>query len=105
MVDRNASLAEHPHPIYTQPVNAQGLSDTDPIFNAVMTGGRELLQTGLPTTMIGETYAQLLAMDDPEPNVVVASPKEPFATMGANAMVEPQILAENELSAISFVPH
>ena len=52
--------------------------------------------------MIGETYAQLLALSDPDPHVVVASPHEPFRTKGGNAMVEPQILAENERSAIAF---
>jgi hypothetical protein len=53
-----------------------------------------------PPSMVGETYAQLLSMEDPEQNVVVASPREPFATQGGNALIEPQAIAENETSAI-----
>jgi hypothetical protein len=42
------------------------------------------------------------ALNEPEQNVVVASPREPLATQGGNAIVEPAILAENKLSAIPF---
>lgn len=98
----NTSLGEHPNPIYTQPVGSSGLSDTDPIFNAVVSFFRQLLSNGLPPAMVGETYAQLLRMAEPEQNVVVASPRAPLATQGANAMTESAILAENRLSAIPF---
>ncbi|MGH8598074.1 MAG: SDR family NAD(P)-dependent oxidoreductase, partial [Gammaproteobacteria bacterium] len=98
----NTALAEHPNPIYTQPVNSSGLSETDPIFNAGVTFLRQLLAHGLPPTMVGETYTQLLRMAEPERNVVVASPREPFATQGANAIIEPGLLAENRLSAVPF---
>jgi hypothetical protein len=50
--------------------------------------------------MVGETCAQLLGMRDPEQNGVVASPREPFATQGLNALFEPQFLAENQMSAV-----
>ena len=98
----NTKLAEHPNPIYTQPVNNLGLSDTDPAFNEVVTLTRQLLANALPTSMVGQTYAQLLSMAEPERNVVVASPQEPFATQGANAIVEGLIIAENQISAVPF---
>lgn len=99
----NTQLLEHPRPIYTQPVNSSGLSDTDAVFNGVITLFRQALANGLPPSMVGETYAQLLSMTDPEPNVVVASPREPFATQGGNALVEPELIAENQISAVPFM--
>lgn len=98
----NTALAEHPNPIYTQPVNSSGLSDTDPVFNSGITYIRQLSANGLPPSMVGETYAQLLRMAAPGQNVVVASPREPFATQGGNAIIEPQFIAENQLSAVPF---
>ena len=96
----HTTLGEHPNPIYTQPVNSSGLSDTDPTFNAVATQLRQLLAQGIPTSLIGEAYVQLLSMADPVQNVVVASPREPLATQGGNSIINAQILAENELSAV-----
>ena len=52
------------------------------------------------STLIGEAYVQLLSMADPVQNVVVASPREPLATQGGNSIINAQILAENELSAV-----
>jgi NAD(P)-dependent dehydrogenase (short-subunit alcohol dehydrogenase family) len=99
----NTALAQHPNPIYTQPVNSQGLADNDPIFNGVVTAIRQLLANGQPTNRVGETYAQILSMADPVENVAVASPDEPLASAGANALIEAQIVAENGLSAVPFV--
>jgi NAD(P)-dependent dehydrogenase (short-subunit alcohol dehydrogenase family) len=96
----NTAIAEHPNPIYTQPVNSSGFSDTDPLFNEVIKFTRQLVANGLPPSMVGETYAQLLSMANPEPNVVVGSPREPLATQGANAIIEAQILSENQISAV-----
>jgi len=98
----NTALAQHPHPIYTQPVNSNGLSDTDPAFNQAITALRAALANGLPTSMIGEGYSQLLRMTAPEQNVVIASPGEPFATQGGNALMKQQLLAENQISAVPF---
>jgi hypothetical protein len=70
---------------------------------ALVTTLRQLLANGLPPSMVGETYAQLLGMASPQQNVVVASPREPLATRGANALVEAQHLAENTMSAVPFV--
>jgi len=96
----NTALARHPNPIYTQPVNANGLSDTDQRFNAAVTGVRQLLANGQPPGRVGDTYGQLLRMNDPNPNVAVASTNPALAAQGANALIEPQLLAENRLSAI-----
>lgn len=98
----NTALATHPNPIYTQPVGANGLSATDQLFNAGITGFRQALANGQPPSMVGDTYAQLLRMAEPELNVVVASPREPLATQGGNAFIEPGILAENQVSAVPF---
>ena len=99
----NTALVEHPNPIYTQPVNSKGLSDTDQVFNDGLIGLRKTLDQGLPARLVGETYAQLLRMTDPERNVVVASPREPFATKGGNDFIESQLIAENDISAVPFV--
>jgi len=98
----NTSLAQHPRPIYTQPVNGNGLSDTDLTFNQAITALREALANGLPPSMIGDGCSQLLRMTAPEQNVVIASPREPFATQGGNALMKQQLLAENQISAVPF---
>jgi NAD(P)-dependent dehydrogenase (short-subunit alcohol dehydrogenase family) len=98
----NTALAQHPHPIYTQSVNGSGLSDTDPAFNQAITALREALANGLPPSMVGEGCSQLLRMTAPEQNVVIASPREPFATQGGNALMRQQLLAENQISAVPF---
>lgn len=98
----NTALAQYPHPVYTQPVNGSGLSDTDPAFNGLATYLIQLLANGLPPSMVGDTYAQLLGMTNPEQNVVVGSPREPLATKGGNALVEQELFAENQISAVPF---
>ena len=61
-----------------------------------------MLANALPPSMVGETYAQLLQMVEPELNVVMGSPDEPLATQGANSFVEGGLLAENRVSAPPF---
>ena len=100
----NTELAKYPHPVYTQPVNSTGLSDTDPVFNQFNAALIQLLAGGLPPSMVGETYAQLLQMSDPVRNVVVGSPHEPLATQGGNTLVEQELAAENLISAVPFKP-
>jgi NAD(P)-dependent dehydrogenase (short-subunit alcohol dehydrogenase family) len=98
----NTALAQYPHPVYTQPVNSSGSSQTDPVFNSFLSALIQLLANGLPPSMVGETYAQLLSMTDPEQNVVVGSAREPLATKGGNALIEQQLFAENQISAVPF---
>jgi NAD(P)-dependent dehydrogenase (short-subunit alcohol dehydrogenase family) len=100
----NTELAKYQHPVYTQPVNSGGLSATDPVFNQFSAALIELLANGLPPSMVGDAYAQLLQMNDPLQNVVVGSPHEPFATQGGNTLVEQDLIAENLISAVPFKP-
>lgn len=94
---------EHPNPIYTQTVNAQGLSDSDPVFNQTMSFLRQVAANGLPPELVAEAYAQLLGSLDPQRHVVVASPRAPLSEYGLNAVIEPAILADNEMSAVPLV--
>ena len=98
----NTPLGQGLNPIYTEPVDGNGNAPFNPIFQAVLDGNRLALQNGLPASMVAETYAQLLSMSEPEPNVVVASPDEPLATQGATELVNSIALAENEESAARF---
>jgi NAD(P)-dependent dehydrogenase (short-subunit alcohol dehydrogenase family) len=98
----HTELAIHPHPVYTQPVDANGLSTTDPFFNAVANGFRQALANALPPSMVGDTYAQLLQMTEPALNVVVGSPHKPLATQGGNVLIEQGMLDENQVSALPF---
>lgn len=99
----NTAGFTHPNPIYTQPVNSEGLSDGDANFNAVTTELRALMANGLPPSMVGEACVQLLRALDPDQNVVVASPHGPLADRGANDLIESEIVAENQISAVPFV--
>jgi short-subunit dehydrogenase len=96
----NTALAAHPNPIYTRPVNANGLTG-DLAFDQVLGLIRAALAGGLPPAMVGETYAQLLSMTVPPSNVVVGSPD--LASQGQNDLIEGSVLAENGSSAIPFV--
>jgi|tagenome__1003787_1003787.scaffolds.fasta_scaffold20930511_2 3-oxoacyl-[acyl-carrier protein] reductase len=96
----NTALAQHPNPIYTQPVNAVGESPTDGDFNTAVRSVRALLSAGLPPRMVGDTYGQLLRMTEPTAHVVVGSPNEPLATQGFNIPIEAQIPRDNQISAI-----
>jgi 3-oxoacyl-[acyl-carrier protein] reductase len=98
----NTAILTHPNPVYTQPVNGSGVSDDDSVFNAALAGLQALTANGLPPNMVGEACAQLLRMQNPEQNVVVASPKGALAEQGANDLIEPEILAENLVSAVPF---
>lgn len=96
--------AEHPHPIYTQPVSDSGFTDDPPstTFNQILALIRQLQSTGLPPSFVGEAYAQILATSKPPANIVVGSPREPYATKGGTAFIESLLLAENTDSAIRF---
>ena len=94
---------EHPNPIYTQPVNAQGLSDHDPVFNQTMSFLRQAAANGLPAELVGEACVQLLGAGDQPRHVVVASPRPPLSDQGLNALIEPAILADLQRSAVPLV--
>ena len=96
--------AEHPNPIYMQPVSDTGFTDDPPDapFNQILQLIRQLQSSGLPPEFVGRAYAQLLASSAPPANVVVASTQYPYDLQGGNALVEGLILSENLESAIRY---
>lgn len=100
----NTPLAESLNPVYTQPVNAQGLSDTDPVLNAGLEQIRAALANGLPASLVADAFVQLAEMEDPLQNVVAARRRGPLAAQGGNELLEAQLVAENAVSAVPFVP-
>ncbi|MEM1435874.1 MAG: SDR family NAD(P)-dependent oxidoreductase [Pseudomonadota bacterium] len=99
----NTALAEGLNPVYTQPVNAQGLSDTDPILNAGLAEIRAALANGLPPSLVAEAFVQLAEMEEPLQNVVAAGRRGTLAAQGSNELIEAQLLSENAVSAVPFV--
>jgi NAD(P)-dependent dehydrogenase (short-subunit alcohol dehydrogenase family) len=95
----HTALLDGVNPIVLEPVDASGNSQ-NPYLQAFLDGLRGVLATALPASFVGQTYAQLLQMNDPPPNVTVGSPVEPYASQGLNAFVTQQILGENEQSAL-----
>lgn len=63
---------------------------------------RQVFARGLPPSLVGKTYAQLLSSSRPPANVAVGSADEPYATMGGTGLTEVEILAENAQAAIRF---
>ncbi len=96
----NTGLADGLNPIFTQPVNAQGLSDSDPVFSEALIGIRALLANALPASLVADAFVQLLEMADPLQNVVAASRRRRLAIAGGNEGIEDQYIAENAVSAM-----
>jgi NAD(P)-dependent dehydrogenase (short-subunit alcohol dehydrogenase family) len=63
---------------------------------------RQVYANGLPATLVGDAYTQLLSSAAPPANVAVGSAAEPAATMGNNALFHATALAENEAAALRF---
>jgi NAD(P)-dependent dehydrogenase (short-subunit alcohol dehydrogenase family) len=95
-------LAEHPNPIYTEPIDATGVSPTNEAFNTFLLLIRQGLANGLPTEFAARGYRQLLTMNDPDPNVVIGSPDEPLASMAGTEFLNAIGLAEMEEAAVLF---
>lgn len=100
----NTPLAEGLNPVFTQPVNSQGLSDTDPVLNAGLTQIRAALANGLPAALVADAFVQLAEMEDPLQNVVAAGRRGILADQGGNELLESQLIAENAVSAVPFIP-
>ncbi|HYE37675.1 SDR family NAD(P)-dependent oxidoreductase [Methylocaldum sp.] len=96
--------ADHPNPIYTQPVSDNGFTDDPPSapFNQILSLIREIQSRGLSPSFVGNAYAQLLETVEPPANIVVGSTQEPYATQGGTAFLKSLLLAENTESAIRF---
>ena len=95
------SIVEKLNPIYLEPVDPNGNSQ-NPYLQAVLDAGRQLVAAGLPASFVGQTYTQLLQMNDPLPNVVTGSRVEPYATQSLSLKIEQAYLADNALAAIPF---
>jgi NAD(P)-dependent dehydrogenase (short-subunit alcohol dehydrogenase family) len=63
---------------------------------------RELYSKALPPSLVGEAYWQLLSTARPPANVAAGSAEEPYASMGANALADATLLAENVQAAAEF---
>lgn len=62
------------------------------------------LLNGLPATLVADAFVQLAEMQDPLQNVVAASRRGRLSIQGGNDALEAQLLAENAVSAVPFVP-
>lgn len=98
----NTDLAAYGVPIVLEEVNPVSGVPLNPVLNQVLQGVQSFLANGLPPSMVADTYCQLLEMGEPTPNVVVASPEEPFATQGGNELLFEASLAENLEAAAGF---
>lgn len=97
--------AEHPNPIYTEPVLDNGFTDEPPTatpFNQFLGFIRQRQAAGLPPAFVGDAYAQLLTLQEPPANVVVASTEEPLATQGGSEFIGSISLAENAESGLTL---
>lgn len=96
--------AEHPNPVYLQPVQDTGFESgpSDSPFNQVLSLIRQLQSSGLPASFVGETYAQLLASSNPPENVVVASEVYPDDLRGGNEFIHSLVMSENLVSSMPF---
>ena len=63
---------------------------------------RKAFAGGLPASLVGTAYWQMLSTSLPPANVAAGSSAEPYATMGSNQLNEATILAENDQAAIRF---
>jgi len=95
----NTTLAEGLNPIFLEPVDGSGNSQ-NPYLQAVLDGVRAFLSNGLPTSLIADTYVQLLSQAEPRANVVVGSPDEPYASMGGSPLVNQLTVDENKEAAL-----
>ena len=98
----NTGLIDGLNPVFTEPVDGNGNSPFNPVLQQVLDGTRFGIQNGLPASLVADAYMQLVESEDPLPNVIAASEDEPFATQGANALLEMGSLAENAESAAGF---
>ena len=63
---------------------------------------RKAFALGLPPSLVGQAYWQLLSSSRPPANVAAGSAAEPLASRGGNHLTEAEILAENAQAAVRF---
>ncbi|MDH5676646.1 MAG: SDR family NAD(P)-dependent oxidoreductase [Myxococcales bacterium] len=88
------TLADRLNPIFLEPVDTEGNSQ-NPYLQAFLDAMRAITAAALPASFVAETYAQLLQMNAPLPNVVTGSTLEPYASQCGSALIESVWLAEN----------
>ncbi|MEL7450802.1 MAG: SDR family NAD(P)-dependent oxidoreductase [Pseudomonadota bacterium] len=98
----NTGLGDTLNPIFTEPVDGDGNAPFNPDFQGFLDAVRFALINGLPASFVGRAYWQLLAAEDPLPNVVVGSTREPYATMSGAELINSLYLGENKEAAIRF---
>ena len=95
------TIFEGLNPVYTEPVDSDGNSPSNPAFQKFMDEARGVEKAALPPSFVGETYAQLLSMNNPNFNVVVAAPIDTFNAQFIQ-FVNSVALAENQEAAMRF---
>jgi NAD(P)-dependent dehydrogenase (short-subunit alcohol dehydrogenase family) len=78
----NTAIASGTRPIFLQSVDGNGNAIGDPNFQSLLDAFRALVANGLPTSYAAQAYVQLLTATSPEPNVLVGSDVEPYASEG-----------------------
>jgi hypothetical protein len=75
----------------------------DPNFQQLLDTFRALVANGLPTSFAAQAYVQLLAATSPEPNVVVGSDVEPYASESGAELLKTVLNNEMPQSAVPWV--
>jgi hypothetical protein len=97
----HTTFSEGLNPVYTEPVDSDGNSPSNPPFQKFLDEIRAAENAALPPSYVGETYAQLLSMNNPNFNVVVAAPIDTFNAEFIQ-YVNSLALAENQEAAMRF---
>lgn len=96
-------IASGTRPIFLQPVDADGNAINDANFQSVLDAFRALVANGLPTSFAAQAYVQLLSATSPEPNVVVGSDVEPYASESGAELLKTVLNNEMPQSAVPWV--
>jgi NAD(P)-dependent dehydrogenase (short-subunit alcohol dehydrogenase family) len=98
-------LADHPHPIYLQPVDSNGNDPTgaNTAYSQNIQLFRYLIANGFPASLVGNTYAQLARATNPAANVIVGSATGTIAAQGLTDSFLQGALEDNTYSAAPFV--
>ena len=99
----NTDIASETRPIFLQPVDASGNAIGDPNFQLLLDTFRALVANGLPTSYAAQAYVQLLTATRPEPNVLVGSGAEPYASQGGTDTALAILTNEMRQSALPWV--
>jgi len=99
----HTDIASGTRPIFLQRVDANGDAIGDPTFQSVLDAFRALVANGLPTSYAAQAYVQLLTATSPEPNVVVGSDVEPYASQGGTELLITILTNEMRQSAVPWI--